>query len=106
VPYFLASYFLAERRSPKTILQLIVPVIMKQNLLLECKPPSDWFKVAVVQDNGAYILGVNPDPVLFPVDNALMESQLNNNSNHHVAGYTLHIHKPLSLEVKYVLLKN
>ena len=41
----------------------------------------DWFKVAVAQDNGAYILGVNPDPVLFPVDNALMESQLNNNSN-------------------------
>ena len=35
VPHFLASYFLAERRLPKAMLQLIIPVMMHQDILLE-----------------------------------------------------------------------
>jgi hypothetical protein len=69
---FLGSYFLAERRSSKALLQLIVPVFVQQDLHLEHKPLVDWLKVAVVQENGAYILGVNHDPVLLAMDNALM----------------------------------
>jgi hypothetical protein len=59
VNHFLAPLFLAERRSPKAMLQLIVPVLVQQDLLLECKPLIDWLKVAVVQENGTYIIGVN-----------------------------------------------
>ena len=51
VPHFLAPLFLAERRSAKAMLQLIVPVLVQQDLLLECKPLVDWLKVAVVQEN-------------------------------------------------------
>ena len=40
VPDFLAPLFLEERRSPKAILQLIVP-LGHQDLLLECKPLVD-----------------------------------------------------------------
>ena len=36
--HFLPSYFLLERRSPKAILQVIVPVNMEQDFLPECKP--------------------------------------------------------------------
>ena len=38
VPHFLAPLFLAEGRSPKAVLQLLVPVLVQQDLLLECKP--------------------------------------------------------------------
>ena len=72
VPHFLAPLFLAEGRSPKAVLQLLVPVLVQQDLLLECKPLVDWLKVAVVQENGTYILGANPDPVLLAVDKVLM----------------------------------
>ena len=41
VPDFLAPLFLEERRSPKSILQLIAPVLGHQDLLLECKPLVD-----------------------------------------------------------------
>jgi hypothetical protein len=34
VPCFLAAYILAERRSPKAMLHLIVPVLLQQDLLL------------------------------------------------------------------------
>jgi hypothetical protein len=68
--------FLAERRSPEAMLQQIVPVLVKQDLLLECKPLEDWMKVAVVQDNGTYILGVNPDPVLLAVNKVLMDHRM------------------------------
>ena len=76
VPHFLAPLFLAERRSPKAMLQLIVPVLVQQDLLLECKPLVDWLKVAVVQENGTYILGTNPDPVLLAVDKVLMDHRM------------------------------
>ena len=59
--------------SDEAMLQLAVPMIIQQDLLLECKPLVDWMKVAVVHDNRTYILGVNPDPVLVAVDNELME---------------------------------
>ena len=56
--------FLAGRSSLKVILHQIVSVLAQQDLLLECKPLVDWLKVAVVQENGIHILGVNLDPVL------------------------------------------
>ena len=76
VPHFLASYFLVETRSPKAMLQQIVPMIMLHDLLLECKPLVDWLKVSIVQDNGTYILGFNPDPVQIAMENALMEHRM------------------------------
>ena len=33
-------------------------------------------KVAVVQENGTYILGTNPDPVLLAVDKVLMDHRM------------------------------
>ena len=76
VPHFLAPLFLAERRPPKAMLQLILQVLMQQNLLLECKPLVDWLKVAVVYENTSYILSVIPDTVLLAVDNALMDHRM------------------------------
>ena len=76
VPHFLASYFLAETRSPKAMLLLIVLVLVQHDLLLECKPLVDWLKVSIVQDNGTYILGFNPDPVQIAMENALMEHRM------------------------------
>ena len=61
---------------PKAKLKLIVPVLVQQDLLLECKPLVDWLKVAIVQENGTYILDVNPDPVLQAVDKALMDHRM------------------------------
>ena len=62
--HFLASLFLAEQRLAMAMLQLLVPELVQQDPLLECKPLVDWLKVAVVQENGIHILGVNLDPVL------------------------------------------
>ena len=76
VPHFLAPLFLAERRSPKAMLQLIVPVLVQQDLLLECKPLVDWLKASVVYENTSYILSVIPDTVLLAVDNALMDHRM------------------------------
>ena len=76
VPHFLAPLFLAERRSAKAMLQLLVSVLVQQDLLLECKPLVDWLKVAVVQENGTYILGTNPDPVLLAVDKVHMDHRM------------------------------
>ena len=76
VPHFLASLFLAERRSPKAMLQLVVPVLAQQNLLLQCKPLVDWLKAAVVHDGTSYVLSVNPDTALLAVDNALMDHRM------------------------------
>ena len=64
VPHFLAPLFLSERRSPKAMLQLIVPVLVQQDLLLECKPLVDWLKASVVYENATYVLSVIPDTVL------------------------------------------
>jgi hypothetical protein len=50
VPHFLAPLFLAEQRSAKAMLQLIVPVHVQQDLLLECKPLVDWLKTSVVYE--------------------------------------------------------
>jgi hypothetical protein len=41
VSHFLASLILVEHKLPKVMIQLIVPVPMKQVLLLECKPMVD-----------------------------------------------------------------
>ena len=76
VPHFLAPLFLAEQWLAKAMLQLIVPVLVQQDLLLEYKPLVDWLKVAVFQENGNYILGVNPDPVLLAVDKVLMDHRM------------------------------
>ena len=76
MPHFLAHLFLAEQRLAKAMLQLIVPVLVQQDLLLECKHLVDWLKVTVVQDNGTYILGANPDPVLLAVDKVLMDHRM------------------------------
>ena len=76
VPHFLAPLFLGEQRSPKAMLQLIVPVLVQQDLLLECKPLVDWLKIAVVQENETYILGANPDPFLLAVDKVLMDHRM------------------------------
>ena len=42
VPHFLAPLFLAERWSPKAMLQLVVPALVQQDLLLKCKSLVDW----------------------------------------------------------------
>ena len=76
VSHFLAPLFLTERRLAKAMLQLIVPVLVQQDLLLECKPLVDWLKVAVVQENGTCILGTNPDPALLAVDKVLMDHRM------------------------------
>ena len=73
VPHFLASLFLAERWSPKAMLQLVVPALAQQDLLLQCKPLVDWLKASVVHDGTSYVLSVNPDTALLAVDNALMD---------------------------------
>jgi hypothetical protein len=39
-------------------------------------PLVDWLKVVVVQENGTYILGTNPDPVLLAVDKVLMDHMM------------------------------
>ena len=72
VPHFLAPLFLAERRSPKAMLQLVVPALVQQDLLLQCKPLVDWLKTSVVHDGTSYAIGVNPDSALLAVDNALI----------------------------------
>ena len=74
--HFLASLFLAEQRLAMAMLQLLVPELVQQDPLLECKPLVDWLKVAVVQENGTYILGTNPDPVLLAVDKVLMDHRM------------------------------
>ena len=51
VPHFLAPLVLAEQRLPKAMLTLIVPVLVQQDLLLECKPLVDLLKVAIFQEN-------------------------------------------------------
>jgi hypothetical protein len=76
VPHFLAPLFLAERRSPKAMLQLVVPALVQQDLLLQCKPLVDWLKAAVVHDGTSYVLGVNPDTALLAVDNTLMDHRM------------------------------
>ena len=55
------------------MLHLIVPVLLQQDLILECKPQVDWSKVAVVKGNGAYLYGVNAGLVLSSVDDALTD---------------------------------
>ena len=76
VPHFLAPLFLAEQRSPKDMLKQIVPVLVQQDLLLECKPLVDWLKAAMVCENTSYILSVTPDTVLLAVDNTLMDHRM------------------------------
>ena len=73
VPHFLAHLFLAEHWLPKAMLQLIVPVLVQQSLLLECKPLVDWLKISVVQDNIAFVPSMINDTVLLAVDNVLMD---------------------------------
>ena len=76
VPHFLAPLFLAECQSPKAMLQLVVPVLAQQDLLLQCKPLVDWLKAAVVHDGTSYVLSVNLDTALIAVDNALMDHRM------------------------------
>ena len=76
VPHFLAPLFLAERRSPKAMLQLGVPALVQQDLLLQCKLLVDWLKASVVHDGTSYAIGVNPDTALLAVDNALMDHRM------------------------------
>ena len=58
------------------MLQLIVPVLVQQDLLLECKPLVDWLKASVVYENATYVLSIIPDTVLLAVDNALMDHRM------------------------------
>ena len=58
------------------MLHLIVPVLLQQDLILECKPQVDWSKVAVVKGNGAYLYGVNAGLVLSSVDDALTDHRM------------------------------
>ena len=76
VPHFLAPLFLAERQSTKAILQLVVPALVQQDLLLQCKPLVDWLKASVVHDGTSYAIGVNPDTSLLAVDNALTDHRM------------------------------
>ena len=76
VPHFLALLFLAERRLPKDMLKQIVPVLVQQDLLLECKHLVDWLKASVVNENATYVLSVILDTVLLAVDNALMDHRM------------------------------
>jgi hypothetical protein len=76
VPHFLSPLFLAEQRLPKAMLQLIVPVLVQQDLLIDCKPLVDWLIASVVYGNTTYILNIIPDTVLLPVDNALMDHRM------------------------------
>ena len=76
VPLFLAPLILAECRSPKAILQLIVPVLVQLDLLLECKPLVDWLKASVVYEHTTNVLSVIPDTVLLDVDNTLMDHRM------------------------------
>jgi hypothetical protein len=73
VPDFLAPPFLAERRSPEAILQLIVPVLGHQDLLLEWTPLVDWLKASDVYGNTTYAI---PDTALLAVDNTLMDHRM------------------------------
>jgi hypothetical protein len=108
VPHFLASLFLAERRSPKAMLQLIVPVLVQQDLLLECKPLVDWLKASVVYENATYVLSVIPDTVLLAVDNALMDHRMVLHRSD-LPGHCTPLpplHKPLPLEGMCLLLRS
>ena len=67
---------LAGQRKPKATLQLVVPALVQQDLLLQCKPLVDWLKASVVHDGTSYALGVNPDSALLAVDNALMDHRM------------------------------
>ena len=58
VPHFLAPLLLAEHQSPKAMLQLVVPALVQQDLLLKCKPIVDWLKAAVVHNGTSYVLSV------------------------------------------------
>ena len=76
VPHILTPLFLAERWSPKAMLQLVVPALVQQDLLLKCKPLVDWLKAAVVHEGTSYVLSVNPDTALLAVDNTLMDHRM------------------------------
>jgi hypothetical protein len=76
VPHFLAPHFLAECRSPNAMLQQIVPVLVQQDLLLECKPLVDWLKASVVYEHTINVLIVIPDTVLLDADNTLMDHRM------------------------------
>ena len=67
VPHFLASLFLSKRWSPKTMLQLVVPALMQQDLSLKYQPLVDWLKAVVVHDGTSYVPSVNPDTALLPI---------------------------------------
>ena len=58
------------------MLQLIVPVLVQQDLLLECKPLVDWLKASVVYESATYVLSVIPDTVLLAVDKVLMDHRM------------------------------
>ena len=98
VPHFLAPLFLAERRSPKAMLQLVVTALVQQDLLLQCKPLVDWLKAAVVHDGTSIVLRVNPDTALLAVDNTLMDHRIMFHERN-LPG-CCHLHKPLPLEVE------
>ena len=76
VPHFLAPLFLAECWSPKAMVQLVVPALVQQDLLLKYKSQVDWLKAAVVHKGTSYALGVNPDTALLAVDNTLMDHRM------------------------------
>ena len=64
------------------MLKLILPVVVQQDLLLECKPLADWLKDDILLDKGKYILGTNSDPFLLAVEKVLMDHRMvihNNN---------------------------
>ena len=68
--------------TPKAMLKLILPVVVQQDLLLECKPLADWLKDDILLDKGKYILGTNSDPFLLAVEKVLMDHRMvihNNN---------------------------
>ena len=61
----------------------------------------------MVQDNGTHIAGVNHDPVLLAVDNALMDHRMMfQNVIYQVSGHHYHLLKPFPLEVMCLFLKN
>ena len=76
VPQFLAPLFLADCWSPKAMLQQVVPALVQQDLLLQCKPLVNWQKAAVVHDGTSYVLSVNPDTALLAVDKGIMDHRM------------------------------
>ena len=56
---------------------LIVPVqLLLQSLPLGCNPFMECYMLAIVQENRVYIMGINPDPILLALENALMDHMM------------------------------